>query len=77
MKRREVMVLSGWALPWVTESFLLSTLEMLNTSLQPNVSQTVAALLPHFLSAFKSLLQATRALGLLEENAIRFCQHSH
>lgn len=32
----------------------------------------VAALLPHFLSAFKSLLQTARALGLLEENAIIF-----
>lgn len=34
-------------------------------------------LLPHFLSAFMSLLETTRALGLLQEDAIWFCQHSH
>lgn len=48
------------------ELFLLSILEVLNTSLCPNVFQAVTAFLPHFLSAFKSLLQTTRALGLVE-----------
>lgn len=51
-------------------------LKMLNTPIWPYVLQTYA-LLPHFLSAVKSLLQTTRALGLVEEYAIRFCQHSH
>lgn len=65
-KRSEVVVLSDQVLPWMMEFFLLSTLEVLNTSLCPNLLQAVTAFLPHFLSAFKSLLQTRRALGLVE-----------